>query len=178
MKVLVLTGSPHPHGTTAFLADEFCLGAVEAGHKIVPFNTAKLNIHSCIGCYHCRNNDGDCIYDDDMMQIYPHLLSADVVVLVTPLYYFGMTSQLKAVIDRFFAFNTALREKSKKLCLIAAGSDTDDWAMDGIKEHINSICRYLGWKEGGMVLAFGASTKEDAESSEYRLMAKNLGKTL
>lgn len=178
MKVLVLTGSPHPHGTTAFLADEFCLGAIDAGHKIVPFNTAKLNIHSCIGCYHCRENDGNCIYDDDMMQIYPHLLSADAVVLVTPLYYFGMTSQLKAVIDRFFALNTVLREMSKKLYLIAAGNDIDDWAMDAIKVHIKSICRYLGWKEGDMVLATGANTQKDVENTEYQLMARNMGKNL
>lgn len=178
MKVLVLTGSPHSDGTTAFLADEFCLSAIDAGHDIVALDTAKLSIHSCIACYHCRNNDGDCIYDDDMMQIYPHLLSAEVIVLVTPLYYFGMTSQLKTVIDRFFSFNNYLRGKSKKLCLIAAGNDKDDWAMDALKLHIQSICRYLGWEEGGMVLAFGANTKEDVKNSEYQSMAKDLGKNL
>lgn len=50
MKVLVLTGSPHSQGTTAFLADEFCDGSKEAGHEIVRFETAKLNIHPCPCC--------------------------------------------------------------------------------------------------------------------------------
>lgn len=178
MKVLLLTGSPHPYGTTNFLADEFCLGAIEAGHKVVPFNTAKLSIHSCMGCYHCRENDGNCIYEDDMMEIYPHLLSADAVVLVSPLYYFGVTSQLKAVIDRFFALNNVLKGKPKKIYLIASGNDTDDWAMDAIKIHIETIGRYLGWEVGDMVLATGANTKEDVENSKYQLAARNLGKNL
>lgn len=45
MKVLILAGSPHPHGTTAFLVDEFCIGAKEAGHEVARFDTAKLEIH-------------------------------------------------------------------------------------------------------------------------------------
>ncbi|AJE09338.1 flavodoxin family protein [Clostridium botulinum] len=113
MKALILTGSPHPHGTTAFLADEFSIGAKEAGHEVVRFDTAKLEIDPCIGCYYCRKNDGRCVYDDDMSQIYPHLMTADAVVLVTPLYYFSMTAQLKRTIDRFFAVNPVLRDTQK-----------------------------------------------------------------
>lgn len=175
MKVLVLTGSPHLQGTTAFLADEFCIGAKEAGHEVVRFETAQLDIHPCIGCYQCRKNHGRCVYDDDMSLIYPHLLKADAVALVTPLYYFGMTAQLKCTIDRFFSISPALHELPKKLILIAAGADTDDWAMDALKVHFNSICRYLDWQEGGMVLAYGSDTRKDVENSEYQTMVRNLG---
>jgi len=175
MKVLVLTGSPHMQGTTAFLADEFCIGAKEAGHEIIRFETAKLDIHPCIGCYYCCKNDGRCVFNDDMSQIYPHLLTADAVVLVTPLYYFGMTAQLKRTIDRFFSVNSVLREIPKKLFLIGAGNDKDDWAMDALKANYHAICHYLHWQEGGMVLAFGANTKKDVENSQYQLKARNLG---
>ncbi len=178
MKVLVLTGSPHMQGTTAFLADEFCIGAKEAGHEVVRFETAKLDIHPCIGCYHCRKNDGRCIYNDDMSQIYPHLLTADTVVLVTPLYYFGMTAQLKRAIDRFFSVNPVLRETPKKLFLISAGNDRDDWAMDALKATYHAISHYLHWQEGGMVLAFGSNTRKDVENNGYQLMARNLGTSL
>ncbi len=178
MKVLVLTGSPHLKGTTAFLADEFCSGAKEAGHEVVRFETAKLDIHPCIGCYYCRKNDGKCVHDDDMSQIYPHLLAADAVVLVTPLYYFGMTAQLKRTIDRFFSVNTVLRETPKKLLLIAAGSDEDDWVMDALKAHIHALCRYLRWQKGGMVLALGADTRKDVGNSQYQTMARKLGEGL
>lgn len=175
MKVLVLTGSPHLQGTTAFLADEFCIGAKEAGHEVVRFETAKLSIHPCTGCYHCRKNDGKCVYDDDMSHIYPHLLTADAVTFVTPLYYFGMTAQLKRTIDRFFSVNPILREIPKKLFLIAAGNDKDDWAMDALKAQFQAICRYLHWQEGGMVLAFGSNTRQDVENSQYQTMARSLG---
>lgn len=178
MKVLVLTGSPHLQGTTAFLADEFCIGAKEAGHEVVRFDTAKLDIHPCIACSHCRKNDGRCVYDDDMSRIYPHLLTAHVIVLVTPLYYFNMSAQLKRTIDRFFSVNSMLRKTSKKLYLIAAGNDKDDWAMDTLKVNFHAICHYLHWQEGGMVLALGSNSRKDVENSEYQMMARNLGANL
>lgn len=178
MKVLVLTGSPHAKGTTAFLADEFCTGAEEAGHEVIRFDTAKLDIHPCIGCFHCRKSGGSCVYDDDMSQIYPHLLAADAVALVTPLYYFGMTAQLKRAVDRFFSVNSVLRESTKKLFLIGAGNDKEDWAMDALRANYHAICHYLHWQEGGMVLAFGSNTREDVENSEYQSMARSLGKDI
>lgn len=178
MKILVLTGSPHFNGTTAFLADEFCIGAREAGHEVIHFDTAKLDIHPCIGCYHCCKNGGRCVYDDDMAQIYPHLMTADAVVLATPLYYFNMTAQLKRAVDRFFAVNPILHESPKKIYLISAGNDRDDWAMDTLKANIHALCRYLNWQEGGMVLALGVNTREDVENSEYKVMARELGASI
>ncbi|AET67125.1 NADPH-dependent FMN reductase [Desulfosporosinus orientis DSM 765] len=178
MKVLVITGSPHSRGTTALLADEFCVGAKDAGHEVIRFETAKLNVHPCLGCYHCRDNDGSCVYDDDMTHVYPHLLTSEVVVLVTPLYYFGMTAQLKRVIDRFFAINPRLRKTPKGLYLIAACGDKDNWAMDALLVHFQTLCRYLHWQEGGKVLAIGAYTREDLKDSDYLMRAKNLGREL
>lgn len=178
MRILILTGSAHLHGTTALLADEFCIGAKEAGHQVVRFDTAKLNIHPCIGCRHCRRNDGKCVYDDDMSQIYPHLMTADTIVLVTPLYYYGITAQLKSAVDRFFSLDPLLRGTPKKLLLICAGSDTDDWAMDALKVQFYALCRYHQWQAGGTVLALGLSTKQDAENSAYKAAARDLGATL
>lgn len=179
MKVLVLTGSPHANGTTALLTEEFCEGAIESGHEIIRFDTAKLKIHPCLGCNHCRKNEGKCVHEyDDMIEIVLHLLNADVLVLVSPLYYFGVTSQLKRVIDRLYSVNSLLRESPKKLYLIAAGADTDDWAMDGVKSHYKCLCNYLNWQEGGTLLAYGLSTRQDAENSEYKAMARELGRSI
>lgn len=178
MKILVLCGSPHVHGTTAFLADEFCQSAKEAGHEVIRFELAKLNIHPCIDCSHCRENDSNCVYNDDMCQIYPHLLTSDVIVLVTPLYYFGMTAQLKTAIDRFYAISPALRKMPKRVLLIAAGADDHAEVMDALKAHVEALCRYLHWQESGMVLALDAKTRIDVENSKYQLAARNLGREL
>jgi multimeric flavodoxin WrbA len=175
MKVLILTGSPNPQGSTSFLADKFSAGAEEAGHEIVRFETAKMDIHPCIGCLYCREHDDRCVYDDDMSEIYPHLLAADALVLVTPLYYFNMSAQLKCAVDRFFAVNPVLREMPKILCLISAGHDTDAWAMDTLKANFHALCHYLHWHEGGMVLAFGTNNRNEAETSEYKETARKLG---
>lgn len=178
MKVLVLTGSPHIKGTTALLADAFCDGAEKAGHEAVRFDTATLKIHPCTGCNYCRRHDGRCVFHDDMSLIYPQLTTADAVVLVTPLYYFGMTAQLKSVLDRFYAINPSLLQAPKKLLLIAAGADVEDWAMDPLRAHFKILCTYLGWPSGGMVLAFGAGSPEDLHKNEYLTMARNLGEDL
>ena len=178
MKTLILTGSPHSQGTTALLADEVCVGAREVGNEVIRIETAKLDVHPCLGCYHCRNNDGRCVYNDDMTQIYSHLLKVDAVVLVTPLYYFGMTAQLKRVVDRFFAINPILRKTSKRLHLVAACGDKDEWAMDALVIHFQTLCRYLHWQEGGKVLAIGAYTREDLKDKDYLMLARNLGTEL
>lgn len=178
MKVLILCGSSRVQGTTAFLADEFCQGAKDAGHEVIRFETAQMNIHPCIGCAHCRKNDGNCVYNDDMRQIYPHLLTSDVIAFVTPLYYFGMTAQLKIAIDRFYAISPALRELPKMVLLIAAGADKKAEVMDALKAHVQAICRYLHWQQSGMVLALGANSRKDVENSEYQIAARNLGREL
>jgi len=178
MRALVLTGSPHANGTTAFLADEFCSAATEAGNEIIRFDTAKLDIRPCTGCLYCRRNDSRCVLDDEMQQIYPFLLTADSVVLVTPLYYFNMTGQLKKAVDRFFAVNPALKCSPKKLHLIAACHDEEDWAMDTLKANFRALCHYLGWKEGSMVLAIGSNTREDVEHSDYQAQARAMGASL
>lgn len=176
MNILVLTGSPHKNGTTSFLAEEFCNSAMESGHEVIRIDTAKLRINPCLGCNHCRRNEGKCVHEyDDMIEIILQLLNADAVVLVSPLYYFGLTAQLKTVIDRFYSVNALLRESPKKLYLIAAGADIDDWAMDAIEAHYKTLCKYLRWQEGGTLLGYGLGTKQDAENSQYKELARKMG---
>lgn len=174
MKIVMLTGSPHKEGTTDLLASEYAIGALEIGHEVIRFDTAHMDIHPCIGCDYCRQNNGECIYKDDMKMISDELAEADAVVFVTPLYYFGMTAQLKTAIDRFYATNVNLRSTPKKAYLIAAGADEDDWAMDGLKSHFTTMCRYMKWEEMDSVLALGLSDREDALRSAYIEQVRNL----
>ena len=178
MKILVLTGSPRAKGTTALLAEQFAIGAKEAGHEVVRFDTAKLNVKPCMSCYHCRKNDDKCVLDDDMQNIYPEVLSADMIVFVTPVYYFGISAQLKAAIDRFFAINTKLQDAHKKAVLLSAGGDEEGWAMTALKLSYETICRYLNMKDMGQIIALGCYQREDMENSEYPEMARKLGQSI
>lgn len=175
MKILIITGSPHRKGTSALMVEKFIEGAESAGHQIVQFQAAFKNVKPCMACNYCRNNDGQCVQKDDMEELKPQILSADMIVFATPLYYFGMTAQIKKVIDRFFAFNTELRSTPKKAALLATCGDKDTWAMDALVSHYETVCRYLKWEDTGKVLAFGVYERGDIEKSEYLEMAKAFG---
>ena len=178
MKVLVLTGSPHANGTTAVLADAFCEGALSAGHHVERFDTGRMKIGPCLGCMGCRREGGACVRHDDMEKILPALVEADAVVFVTPIYYFGMTAQLKAVIDRFFAVNGQLRESNKKAYMISVCGDAEDWVMDGLRIHFTNICRYLHWEECGRLLAEGFYDADGIKATDWPEKAKALGASL
>lgn len=178
VKVLVLTGSPHSNGTTSVLADEFCAGAETAGHGVIRFDTGRMKIKPCLGCMSCAKNPGKCVQDDDMLKIYPHLIDADIVAFVTPVYYYGMTAQLKSTIDRFFAINKHLVGKKKQAVMISVSGDDADWAMDGIRAYFSCLCRYLGWEEKKRLLAKGYYTPEEIKKSDWPETAKALGQRL
>ncbi len=177
MNILVITGSPHKKGTSALLADNFISGATEAGHTIFRFDTMFHVTQPCLACNYCRRNAGKCIQEDDMELIWEKLIHADMIVLVTPVYYFGMSAQLKKVIDRFYAINEELRSKPKKAVLLATCAD-DEKAFKALKAHYDALCEYLHWENHGQVLAHSCAIREQIEASAYPGEAYTLGKHL
>ena len=123
MKLVVLTGSPHRMGSTSLLADHFVKGAEAAGHEVFRFDAAFEEVHPCIACDKCQQGRNACIFADGMAKLNPHLLEADAVAFASPLYYYGLNAQLKAVIDRFYGNDTALRKYPKKAILLMAAAD-------------------------------------------------------
>lgn len=107
---------------------------------------------------------------DDMEQIKQDILSADMVVFVTPLYYYGMSAQLKILIDRFYAFNGSIQRKHMKSALLAVAWNNDDWTMTALVEHYKTLVRYLNFKDMGMVLGYGCGTPEMTRNSKYPIM--------
>ncbi|MDO5536529.1 MAG: flavodoxin family protein [Desulfovibrionaceae bacterium] len=178
MKIVMLTGSPHRRGTSALLADEFTAGAVSKGHSVVRFDTAFMKIGPCRACYYCDSHNGECIQKDDMRQIMPEVLSADMIVLVTPLYYYNMTAQLKTVIDRLMPQRAALRRHPmQSAMLVTCGSNTD-WNMDAVMAQYNILLRYLPWQDRGVVLARKVFRREDIEGTHWPPKARALGASL
>ena len=173
MKITVIAGSPHKAGTSALLADKFIEGAQKSGHHVFRFNAAFEEVHPCIGCDVCGMN-GPCIYNDSMNKLNPELLAADLVAFVTPLYYWGMSAQLKTVIDRFYSNNSRLHVK-KKAILMATSYDANDWTMQALTAHYKTLLRYLGWEDVGMVLAIGCGVRSDIEQTDFPNQAYRLG---
>ena len=176
MKILEITGSPHKKGTSALLADNFIAGALEAGHEVFRFDTIFQVTQPCLACYYCRKNNHKCIQEDDMELVWDKLIAADMVVFVTPVYYFGMSAQLKKVIDRFFAINDLLRSKPKKAVLLATCGDAEEWVMEPLVAHYKAICQYLHWEDAGQILATGVYDRAAIEDTPYPEQARILGK--
>ncbi len=177
MRVLVIEGSPHRNGSSNALAGEFVRGAREAGHDVTVFDAAHADIRPCRGCDACGMS-GPCAQKDDMVGLREQILGSDMIVLVSPLYYFGVSAQLKAVIDRFYAFNGQLTSRHLKSALIVAAWDSNDWTMKDVLAHYRTLCRYLHFDNQGEVLGTGCGTPSMTSHSKFMKDAYELGKGL
>ena len=111
--VLILSGSPRKGGNSDLLCDEFMRGAKEAGNNVTKINVASKKIAPCHACYFCREHGGECAYKDDMAEILQAMIDADVLVLASPVYFYSIDAQLKAVIDRTVARWLEVKNKEK-----------------------------------------------------------------
>jgi putative NADPH-quinone reductase len=177
MKIIILQGSPNRNGSTAMLAEAFAKGAEKAGHETEIINVAEENIHPCTGCISC-GYEGPCAQKDGMESIRRALLHADMVVFATPLYYFGMTAQLKTVVDRFCAFNSSLNRRHLKSALLAVAWNSADWTFDSLESHYRTLVRYLNLEDRGEILGYGCGTPSMTKSSGYVEKAYELGALL
>lgn len=177
MKIVILKGSPNKNGSSNLLAESFAQGAKEAGHSVEVVDTAHANIHSCTGCIHC-GYEGPCVQKDDVEMIRKKILSADMMVFVTPLYYYGMSAQLKNMIDRFCAFNGSIQRKHMKSALLTVAWNSDDWTFDALEAHYKTLVRYLNLEDMGRVLGYGCGTPSMTQHSQYLKQAYILGNRL
>ena len=177
MKIIVLTGSPNVNGSSNMLAKEFIKGAIESGNEVVTFDTAHINVKHCGGCVAC-GYEGPCIQKDDMEKIKKEILSSDMIVFVTPLYYYSMTAQLKTVIDRFCSFNSSIQHKHLKSALIAVAWNNDSWTFDALEVYYKTLVKYLNFSDRGMVLGKGCGTPSMTANSKYIYEAYKLGKSI
>ena len=127
-KVLILSGSPRKGGNSDILCDEFAQGAQEAGNEVEKIRVASNNIHPCSACYYCRDHGGACVYKDDMAEILQKMIDADVLVLASPVYFYSIDAQLKAVIDRTVA--RWLEVKNKEFYYIVTMADEAKTSAD------------------------------------------------
>ena len=177
MKIIILEGSPNKNGSSNLLADCFRRGAEEAGHSVEIVDTAHANIHPCTGCIRC-GYEGPCAQKDDVESIRKKILAADMLVFVTPLYYYGMSVQLKTMIDRFCAFNSSIQRRHMKSALLTAAWNSDSWTFEALVAHYKTLVRYLNLEDMGMVLGYGCGTPSMTQHSQYPQQAYSLGSWL
>ena len=122
-KVLVLSGSPRKDGNSDLLCDQFVRGATEAGHRVEKIRVQEQKIGYCIDCAYCRSHGGQCALQDGMATVLQKMIDADVIVMATPVYFYSMDAQMKALIDRCVARYVEMKNKEFYFILSAAVED-------------------------------------------------------
>ena len=165
-KIVILNGSNSNMKNTAALISAFTESAVSAGNVVVKFDVAHMNIHGCLGCMACMSKPKDdtniCAIKDDMDQIYAAVMECDIIVFASPVYWWGPTSQLKAVIDRLEAIIghaglEFLRSKSTALLMTYMGG-----GAQAVLSWYSVFGRVVGCKDLGAVISYGTERTDDA----------------
>lgn len=123
-KVLAIVSSPRKGGNSELLVDEFVKGAKEAGNTVEKVCLREKKIAPCLACEACLNNGGICVQGDDMGEVLAKLIDADMIVLSTPVYYYSVCAQLKAMIDRTLPIGAdGGKMKNKEFYFITTAAD-------------------------------------------------------
>lgn len=176
-KVLILSGSPRKGGNSDFLCDEFMHGAEEAGNSVEKIRIQSKKIAPCLGCYYCTEHGGECVQKDDMAEVLQKMIDADVIVMASPVYFYSVDAQIKALIDRTVA--RWLEVKNKDFYYIVTMADDD---TESANTAINCFRGYADCVEGaaekGVIIGSGVYAPGEAETTAAAEKAYTMGKNV
>jgi multimeric flavodoxin WrbA len=166
MKVLGIMGSPRRQSNTEILLDRALEGAREAGAEVEKVLISKLRISPCLEIYACRK-DGNCAIKDDMQSLYKKLLEADHVIFASPMFFYSVTSQSKAVIDRCQALWVRKHvlgmgkedKRERRGVFISVGATRGTKLFDGAVLTVKYFFDAIGVKYSGDLLVRGIDNK-------------------
>ena len=172
-KVLILAGSPRRNGNSIRLAKAAQHGAKEAGHEAEICSVDDYVSHFLQDCRQCRAESGECTLKDRFGELFlEHYLLAEGVIFATPLYWYGMSGQLKTFLDRTFCYYAASHPKAAKhasrmarkmIGLLLSSEESYPAAPAGVIHSIQEFCRYNRCDFVGFVRGIG-NMRGDVES--------------
>ena len=178
-------GSPRIKGNTDLLLEESLKGAQGQGADVEKLIVDKLKIAPCkeyLGCF----KDGNCVIRDDMDTIYPKLLEADVVIVASPIFFYGVTSQAKALIDRCQALwarkhvlKQSLPNGGRKGAFIAVGATKGKRLFEGVILTVKYFFEAIGVEYADELLVRGVDARGEIREHQTAIAdAFELGKRL
>lgn len=173
-RIVVLVGSMRKGGNTDLLAQAFAEGAGK-DNTVEIVSVADYKVNPCIGCNSCFTREGNqCFQKDDMAEIYKKLKVADIMVIASPVYFYGISAELKAIVDRL---HTPMRNgfQVKKLALLLVGAATLPELFDAIKLQYQLVLNFFHLEDAGMVLVRGVKDIGDIKSTKALEEAYKLG---
>ncbi len=170
MKITVLNGSPRKENTAA-MVEAFREGAEAAGHTVEVLHVGKMKIGGCLGCEYCHTKgEGKCVQKDDMEKVIPAYQDCDMIVFASPIYYFTMSAQIQAAIQRLYCIMKWPKATQAALLLSSMSPGTHDGAIAEYK----GIAAFTGLEDKGICIAVGDENKSEEKLNEVREFAKGL----
>ena len=177
MNILILSGSPRKGGNTDLLVEAFVKGALQK-HHVEVVSVRDYKVSPCMGCNVCFvSKDNTCAQKDDMTIIYEKMAHADMLVIASPVYFYGLSAQLKAVIDRF---HNPIRDtfRIKKMALLLVGAATLSELFDSILTEYQLCLNFFKLEDAGRVLVRGVKDKSDIKNTNALNEAFEFGKSI
>ncbi len=175
--VLILSTSPRKNSNSEALAEAFAKGAKKAGHQVQTIRLREKTLAFCRGCMTCKTA-GRCAEKDDAGEILQDIKNADVVVFATPIYFYGMSGQMKTLLDRsccIYGSDCAFSD----VYLLSAATDSNPAAEEGAVLGLNGwISCFEKAKLSGTVFAGGVTNPLDIVGHPALEKAFNMGKTI
>ena len=163
-QILIVLGGGRPKGNTAQLVDAFARGAEEAGHSVEKVSLLRSEVKCCLGCNACRYGK-PCVQKDGFNEMIPKIKQADLIVFASPLYFWTISSKLKAFIERFYCiaeedpeppYGRYEKYPVKDSALLMTSADEFFWTFNqAVSYYQFAIVNYIGFHDRGMVLAGG-----------------------
>ena len=176
-KVLILSGSPRKGGNSDLLCDEFLRGALEAGHEAEKVFVRSRKVAPCMACYYCKDHGGACAIKDDMAELLDRMQAADVIVMASPVYFYSIDAQMKAVIDRSVARWTNI--PNKEFYYIMTSAEDSDTVMNCTLECFRGFAACLeGSVEKGVIYGKGVYEKGSVKDKPVMRQAYEMGKAV
>lgn len=167
MKALGIMGSPRLRGNTDLLLDKALEAIKESGYEIEKIVVDRLTLSPCREYYACLR-DGKCSIRDDMDEIYSKLLDSDIIIVASPIFFYGVTAQVKALIDRSqalwarkYVLKQAFPKTGRKGAFIAVGATRGENLFAGSILTIKYFFKAIGIDYAGEVLVRGIDKKGD-----------------
>ena len=176
-KVLILSGSPRKDGNSDILCGEFARSAADAGNEVETVRIAEKKIGYCRACYYCRSHNGECAIKDDMAEVLQKMINADVLVLASPVYFYSIDAQLKALIDRTVARWTEVRNKEFYYIVTCADGEraSAETTLACFRGYADCVS---GAVEKGVIYGTGVYQKGEIKASPAMTAAYEMGQTV
>jgi len=177
MNLLVVNGSPRPRGNTWTLLNEAASAARESGANVTMVELRKLQIKPCEACDTCHKAL-KCRLMDDMTPLYDQILDADAILVGTPVYFWSMSAQMKAFVDRWYALDLdPIRPRlvGKRLGLVTCYAEATERTASGVVFAFRSAAEYMAMQWLEPVLATAGYAGEVAGNAKAMQAARNLG---